>query len=78
VISRVIAEMGRGPTTVKTLSRKLKVEPGALEAMLAYLVRKGLVRELRPECRPKGCRGCPYNGKCQEMPVVGYQLVEKP
>ncbi|MBN2537711.1 MarR family transcriptional regulator [candidate division WOR-3 bacterium] len=78
MIGRILAEVEHGPVTLKKLSRKLKVEQGALEQMLRYMVRKGLIRELHPECRPKGCRGCPYQGKCQDMPVIGYEVVKKP
>ena len=74
MIGRILAEMRRGTTTVKKLSRKLKVEQGALEGMLGYMLRKGMIRELHPQCRPKGCRGCPYQGKCQDMPVIGYEV----
>lgn len=78
MIRQVLAEMRRGTSTVKQLSRKLKIEQSALERMLGFMVRKGLVRELHPQCGPKGCRGCPYNGKCQDMPVTGYEVVVEP
>jgi predicted transcriptional regulator len=75
MIREILAEMRRGSTTVRKLSRKLKIEKTALEGMLRYMVRKGLIRELYPQCRPKGCLGCPYHGKCSDMPVVGYEIV---
>ena len=78
MINEILAEMRRGSTTVKELSRKLGIEKSALEGMLQYMARKGLVREPHPECRPKGCRGCPYHGKCSDMPVIGYEIVLGP
>jgi predicted transcriptional regulator len=74
VIQRILSEIRQGTTTVRALSRKLRVEESALQAMLEFMARKGLVRELHPECRPKGCRGCRYQGKCQDMPVTGYEI----
>jgi len=76
VIQDILDEIRRGTTTVRGLSKKLKVEKSALEGMLRYMLRKGMIRELHPECRPKGCRGCPYKGKCDQMPVVGYELAD--
>jgi predicted transcriptional regulator len=72
VIDAILAEMRHGSTTVKELSRKLGIEKSALEGMLRYMVRKGMIRELHPQCRPKGCRGCPYHGRCPDLPIVGY------
>lgn len=76
MIDRILAEMRRGSTTVKILSRKLGVEKSALEGMLQYMARKGVIRELHPQCRLKACRGCPYHGKCPDLPIVGYELVK--
>ena len=75
MIQAILREIGAGTTSVRILSKRLGIERGALVGMLQYMMRKGLLRELHPECRPKGCRGCPYHGKCHTMPVVGYQLV---
>jgi predicted transcriptional regulator len=75
MIRQILAEVRAGTTTVHELSRKLSVEESALQGMLQFMVRKGLVRELHPGCRPKGCRGCRYQGKCQDMPVTGYEVV---
>ncbi len=77
MIRRVLAEMEHGTATVKELSRKLGIEPGVLEGMLGYMVRKGLVRAVYPQCRTKGCRGCRYSGRCEERPVIGYERVAK-
>jgi hypothetical protein len=76
MIEAILREVKAGTTSVRALSRKLGVERSALGGMLQYMVRRGLLRELHPECQPKGCRGCPYQGKCHTMPVVGYQLTE--
>ncbi|MBN2465478.1 hypothetical protein JXD38_07630 [candidate division WOR-3 bacterium] len=76
MIEAILTEMQRGSTTVKALSKKLGIEKSALEGMLRFMVRKGMIRELYPQCRPKGCRGCPYHGKCPDLPVVGYELVQ--
>lgn len=75
MIQDILAAMRHGSTTVKKLSRELKIDKSALEAMLQYMVRKGLVRELHPECRSKGCLGCPYHGRCPDLPIVGYEVV---
>ncbi len=74
MIQQVMAEMRRGTSTVKQLSRKLKIEQSALGQILQFMLRKRMIRELHPECRPKGCLGCPYQGKCQDMPVIGYEV----
>ena len=73
-----LAEMRHGTTTVRDLSRKLGMEQSALDGVLRFMLRKKLIRRLHPECRPKGCRGCHYQGKCQDLPVSGYELVEEP
>jgi len=73
VIDAILAEMQRGSTTVKELSRKLGIEKSALEGMLRYMARRGMIRELHPQCRARGCRGCRYHGKCPDLPIVGYE-----
>jgi hypothetical protein len=75
MIGRILAEIRRGPTTVVELSRKLGVEQGALEQMLRFMARKGLIRELHAECVPAGCAGCPSASCCRASPVTGYELV---
>lgn len=75
MIRRILAELRRGPTTVGELSRKLGVEQGALEEMLRFMARKGLIRELHAECVPVGCAGCSRAGRCAASPVTGYELV---
>jgi hypothetical protein len=75
MIQDILAEMRHGSTTVKKLSRELKIDKSALEGMLQYMVRKGLIRELHPKCRSKGCLGCPYHGRCPDLPIVGYEVV---
>ncbi len=77
MIRDILTEIRGGSTTVRELSRKLDVEESALQGMLEFMVRKGLIRELHPECLPKGCRGCPYQGKCDQNQVVGYTLAER-
>jgi|GEM_PF-1194174 len=75
MIRRILAELRRGPTTVGELSRKLGVEQGALEEMLRFMTRKGLIRELHPESGATGCAGCSSAGRCEATPVTGYELV---
>ena len=75
MIRRILAGLRRGPTTVGELSRKLGIEQGALEQMLRFMARKGLIRELHAECVPAGCAGCPCAGRCAASPVPGYELV---
>ncbi len=38
-------EIAQGSITIRDLSRKLNVEPNALEGMLQFLVRKGRIRD---------------------------------
>ena len=38
-------ETAQGPITVRELSRKLKVDPNALEAMIQFWVRKGRIQD---------------------------------
>lgn len=75
MIRRILAELSRGSTTAAELARKLEVEQSALEEMLRFMARKGLIREVHPECRPAGCAGCPYAGRCAASPATGYVLV---
>ena len=75
MIRAILAEMRRGTITVRDLGRKLGMEPSALDGVLRFMLRKKLIRQLQPECRPKGCRGCHYQGKCQDTPVTGYGVV---
>jgi len=75
MIRRILAGLRRGPTTVGELSRKLGIEQGALEQMLRFMARKGLIRELHAECVPAGCAGCPCAGRCAASPVTGDELV---
>ena len=77
MIRQILAEINRGTTAVRELSRRLGVEESALQRMLLYMLRKGLIRELHPQCQPKGCRGCRYKGKCDQTPVVGYTPTER-
>lgn len=78
MIHEILAEMERGTTTVKALSRKLRIEKSVLEGVLQQMARKGLIRELYPKCRARGCLFCPYHGKCPDLPVTGYEVVRKP
>jgi hypothetical protein len=77
MIRQILDELKRGPTTIGELARKLEVEQGALEEMLRFMARKGLIRELHPECVPTGCAGCPHAGRCMASPIAGYELVTK-
>lgn len=76
MIGEILAEMRRGSTTARMLSRKLGVEKSALDGMLRYMVRRGLVRELHHQCQSKGCRGCPYGRTCPDRPAIGYEVRE--
>jgi hypothetical protein len=74
MIRQVLDEMRRGTTTVGELGRRLGIERSALERMLRFMVRKGLIRQVHAEGGAEACRGCPYCGRCEERPVVGYQM----
>lgn len=61
-------ESADGPLTVKDLARRLGVEEGALEGMLAFLERKGRLSIYRPgpceACGLVSCRDCVFTGSC--------------
>ena len=46
MLNQVLFEIknAQGPITIRELSRKLKIEPQALEGMLQFWVRKGRIR----------------------------------
>jgi hypothetical protein len=64
-------ETAQGPVNLSQLARKLKVDPGALEGMVQFWVRKGRLKNLAaadetaplPSC--SGCTGsCPGPAVC--------------
>ena len=77
MIRDIVEVIRGGTTTLRELSQELHVDESALKKMLEYMLRKGIIRELHPECRPKGCRGCSHHGRCDSLPVTGYELSEK-
>jgi hypothetical protein len=54
-------ENAQGPVSLGQMARDLGVEPGVLESMIAYWVRKGKLREVAPTsaccatCSVSGC-----------------------
>jgi hypothetical protein len=76
VTELILKTIEGGASTARQLAGCVGIPAGDLRPVLEGLVRRGLIRELHPECRPKGCRGCPYRGKCDQMPVVGYELAD--
>ncbi len=77
MIRRVLAEMEKGTTTVRELGRRLGMDESALGRLLQFMARKGLVRDLRRQCLPERCRGCPYLSQCHATPVAGYAPVRR-
>ena len=47
-------EAANGPVSLDELSRQLQIEPGALEGMIAFWVRKGRLKDTAVS----GCAGC--------------------
>lgn len=64
----------RGPLSLNDLARRLEVEPGALEGMINFWVRKGRISAGSVEgCASGGCgscgevAGCPFAGKAPRV-----------
>ena len=88
MINQVLQEIKRSGSTVSLddLSRRLRIEPSALEGMLEYCVQKGILRTADETPGEDGCAhgaghcgsgcagysGCPFIAR---MPKV-YSLVE--
>lgn len=51
-------ETADGPVSLDELSRQLQIEPGALEGMIAFWVRKGRLKETAVGGCAVGRRGC--------------------
>ncbi|MGQ9483131.1 FeoC-like transcriptional regulator [Chloroflexus sp.] len=51
-------ETADGPVSLDELSRQLQIEPGALEGMIAFWVRKGRLQETTVGGCVGGRRGC--------------------
>lgn len=75
MLNRLLRELAQidGPIDLRTLARRLDVEPGALAGMLQFWERKGRLRDARliegqpgPACHsgcgscPAGPNGCPF------------------
>jgi len=64
MLKQVLSEIENStePISLTRLSRKLNIEPGALEGMLAHWVRKGKLRDDDAEeastCQPGGVGSC--------------------
>lgn len=50
-------EQTQGPVRVQELAERLGIEPGALEGMIAYWVRKGRLQDLQV-VETEGCAAC--------------------
>ncbi len=85
MLSRALAEIERagGALQVNELSRRLGVEPSAMECMLQHLLRRGKLKAYEPQeaWGSSGCSGCsrscPGAGGCpsgMKMPRT-YSLV---
>lgn len=64
MLQAILTEFRRAstPLCLDELSRKLEIEPGALEGMLQTLVRSDRLIEITPAA--SGCVTCPAKGGC--------------
>ena len=53
-----------GAHTVPGLAEELGTSPALVEAMVADLARRGLLRKRPAQCCPGRCHGCPAAGTC--------------
>lgn len=79
MLQQVLHEIAQAqePLSVKDLARKLAVEPGALEGMITFWVRKGRISAGSVEgCAAGGCgscgeaTGCAFAGKAPRVFVL--------
>ncbi|GIL13137.1 MAG: hypothetical protein BroJett038_18570 [Chloroflexota bacterium] len=56
-------EQANEPLSLTQVARRLEVEPHLLEAMMAYWVRKGAVREVTTS----GCAACSLKNHCAPL-----------
>jgi hypothetical protein len=66
------------PVSVEHLARKLNIDPGALQAMLAFWVTKGRLRMIGPAdgtlCSVTGCHTCSSAGPLS-CPMIVHEPV---
>lgn len=80
MLQRLLADLERagGPVRFQELSRRLGVQPSALEPMLDLLVRKGMLTEWRAAGEPVACHGSACGSSCAGMEgcpfVAGLRL----
>lgn len=76
MLTQILAELAAHPSglELRVLSRRLGVQPSALEGMLALLVRKGRLRLVAPTA----CAACAAAGECNLLASQGprYLLAE--
>jgi len=68
-----------GPVSLAEMAQRLAVEPGILEGMIAYWVRKGKLREVFAMAPGAGCARCGVSDTCAfivQMPRT-YELVRE-
>lgn len=67
MLQQVLQEIAqaREPLSVADLARKLQIDPGALEGMINFWVRKGRIAAGSVEgCASGGCGNCGEAGTC--------------
>jgi len=67
MLNRILEEIGRTGSVLSLdeLSRRLEVEPGALEAMINHLVRQGKLRDdTRSTTSPLACKAPSCRSSC--------------
>lgn len=68
-----------GPVSLAEMAQHLQLEPGILEGMIAYWVRKGRLREVFAMSSGAGCARCGISDSCPfvvPMPRT-YELVRE-
>lgn len=68
-----------GPVSLAEMAQRLQLEPGILEGMIAYWVRKGKLREVFAMSSGAGCARCGISDSCPfvvPMPRT-YELVRE-
>lgn len=72
-------EAAREPLNLTDLAAQLQIDPGALDGMITYWIRKGRLKELQPggscgdaACGPScaGGASCPFTGKMPRTIVL--------
>ncbi len=72
----MLAELERGPASLRTLARRLHLTERAVEEEVRRLVAAGAVRASYDECPARGCLFCRHHRRCEDRPVRRFELAE--